>query len=111
MVKAALQGSKNLTVVCHDTDVFILAGTSSERAVIDIAATCRKHVVIVPHLLAAYALSCCDTVANLSGIGKATIVKKLQNGHTLDNIGAKDANIDGVIIETTTVHWGMLWHI
>ena len=56
---------------------------------------------IVPHLLAEHALSGCDTVAKLNGIGKATIVKKLQNGHTLDQVGEKDANIDGVIAEAT----------
>ena len=64
----------------------LMEGTSSERAVIDMAATCRKHAAIVPNLLATYALSGCDTVAKLSGIGKATVVKKLQNGHTLDNL-------------------------
>ena len=117
VVNAAVQGSKNVTVVCDDTDVFILLlhyyllmklscnllmeGASSDRAVIDIAATCRKHAAIVSHLLAAHALSGCDTVAKLSGIGKATIVKKLQNGHTLDQVGEKDANIDGVIAEAT----------
>ena len=50
----------------------LMEGMSSERAVIDIAATCRKHAAIVPHLLAAHALSGCDTVAKLSDEGKAT---------------------------------------
>ena len=50
------------------------------RTVIDINASVRKHENIVHNLLAAHALSGCDTVASYYGIGKATVLKILRTG-------------------------------
>ena len=57
----------------------IMEGTSSERLTVDIKASVEKHANIVPQLLAAHGLSGCDTVAQLYGIGKGTVVKKTQS--------------------------------
>ena len=46
-----------------------MQGTYAYRTVIDIAATVKKHVDIVPNLLVARALSGYDTVACLHGFG------------------------------------------
>lgn len=82
----ATQGCRCIKVVCDDTDVFILLvylyhiqnltcsvimeTTSPQRSSVDVGATAKKHANIVPHLLAANALSGCDTVAYMFGIGK-----------------------------------------
>ena len=68
-----------IRVLCDDTDVFVLLlhfyslmKTScplimesffKDRQCIDIKATVTKHKDIIPHILAAHALSGCDTVA------------------------------------------------
>jgi hypothetical protein len=78
-----------------------MEGTSAERSLIDIGATTKKHSKIVPQLLAAHALSGCDTVAQMSGIGKARVVKVLKNGLELSKIGDPAVSIANVIKEAT----------
>ena len=84
VVSIANQEFNSISVICDDTDVFLLLtyyythsnlkcnllmeGTSPKRAVIDIAATAKAHAGIVPQLLAAHALPECDTVAYMWGI-------------------------------------------
>ena len=41
----------------------------------------------------------CVIVSAIFEIGKATIVKVLQKGHTLDNLGNSEADIGDVIAE------------
>lgn len=95
-----------IVVKCDDTDVFLLLayvyhtqklkcvlqmeGTSPTRASIDIGATVKQHSDIILYLLAAHALSGCDTVACIFGIGKATVVQNLLKGYKLEKLG----NID-----------------
>ena len=52
----------------------------------------------MPQLLAAHALSGCDTAAYMHGIGKGTVVKVLQKGHTLDKLGDHEALMDDIIL-------------
>ena len=52
----------------------------------------------MPQLLAAHALSGCDTAAYMYGIGKDTVVKVLQKGHTLDKLGDHEALMDDIIL-------------
>ncbi len=117
MVCAATESSSCITIVSDDTDVFVLLlhfyqlkhltctllmqGTSSQRTVVDIGATATKHASIVQHVLAAHALSGCDTVACLYGNGKARAIKVLQKGCTLLNLGNPNAHISDVITEAT----------
>ena len=104
-------------VVADDTDIFLLLlhfcnlkniacrvlmkSPISGRAVIDIAATVEKHKGIIPNLLAAHALTGCDTVASTFGIGKATGLKVLRSGkhelNMLGNIGNNIASFSGVL--------------
>ena len=93
VVDAATQGSTCIKVICDDTDVFILLihyyqqclltcivlmeGTSRMRAVIDIGATAKQHADIAGQLLAADALTGCDKIAFMWGIGKAKTVQVL----------------------------------
>ncbi|MES9884040.1 MAG: hypothetical protein ABW185_24600 [Sedimenticola sp.] len=104
-------------VLCDDTDVFvllvyfywslhmscqvILEGTHKDRTLIDIQKTVRQHKEIIPSLISAHALSGCDTVAYLYGIGKGTVLKKLKS-HTLNKVGRLDADMTDILQEATT---------
>ena len=68
---------------------------------INISHTAKKHQTIVPHLLAAHAISGCDTTALMYGIGKATTIKILGKGYSLSKVGACDAHMDDVIEQAT----------
>ena len=93
-------GDKTLVVVADDTDMFTLLlhfrhamainarniyleSPLKGRAVIDIDKTVEKNLSIIPGLLAAHALSGCDTVAGYYGIGKGTVLKVLRAGNEL----------------------------
>ncbi|KAK3106543.1 hypothetical protein FSP39_022295 [Pinctada imbricata] len=110
-------GCKDITVICDDTDVFVLLlhfydlkqldcelhmeGTTAERTIIDIAATAKTHSAIIPQLLAAHALSGCDTVARYNGIGKVKVVQKLLKGYSLTNFGEVNSDFEEVVTEAT----------
>jgi len=96
----------SVCIVCDDTDVFVLLlhyyvlkdlhlpvvmqSPVKGRAVIDIRKTVAVHHKIIPELLAAHALSGCETVASCFGIGKGTVLKKLRSGLSLSYIGNTD---------------------
>jgi len=117
MVKVAGRGSRSIKVVCDDTDVFILmlyfyntedltCDVSMEspiagRRVIDIKATAIQHKELTSQLPAAHALTGCDTVSFIFGIGKVTAVKALHGGCHLRSLGEEDANMDLAISEAT----------
>ena len=110
-VGLANQGLKCIKVICDDTDVFVLlmyyyhsckltcqllmgACSRSTWTVIDIGATSKKHSNMVPEILAAHALSGCDAVAYLFGIGKGTVLNVLKKGCKLEPLGNLDGNIE-----------------
>ena len=63
-----------------------MQSTGEDRTLIDIGTTVIRNMDIVPSLVAAHALSGCDTVAPC-GICKLTVVKKLRDGAQLNAIG------------------------
>jgi hypothetical protein len=65
--------------------------TSLERTSVNIGETVRKHNFIIPQLLAANALTGCDTVGSYFGVGKIKAVKVLQAAHKLDSIGQPES--------------------
>jgi hypothetical protein len=90
-------GNQAIVVVADDTDVFALLlhyrhsgminGSNvymqsplRGRAVIDIDATVRNNMSIIPVLLAAHALSGCDVVASYFNVGKGVVLKVLRAG-------------------------------
>ena len=117
MVSCVGEGYKLLTIRSDDTDVFILLihyykhcaltctvlmeGTSSQRQVIDIGMTVQTHCEIIKYLLAAHALSGCDTVSHLYGIGKPTVVRVLQKGLKLSKLWQMGADMHDIIDEST----------
>jgi len=82
-------------VVADDTDVFLLllcycnrgditckvpmTSPIEGRSFLDITASVETHKQVMPDLLAAYALTGCDTVASPHGIGKMTALKLLRS--------------------------------
>lgn len=90
-IMCAKQRPGAVLVIGDDTDVFGLLlqlyqseGLNSamftkspvqQRSTIDIKTTVQKHHAIVPGLLAAHALSSCDTVPTHFGIDKGTVLK------------------------------------
>ena len=108
------QGARNILVVCDDTDVFILliyvycgkdinCGVIMEspvpgRTVMDIKATADKHKYIVEHLPGVHALSGCDTSYFFS-TSKATILKVLNNGKSVKQLGMADVDMVDTISE------------
>ena len=103
-------GIRIVSVVSDNTDVFVLLvyfywelnlkneilmrSTGEDRTLIDIGTTVIRNMGIVPSLVAAHALSGCDTVAPYCGIGKLTVVKKLRDGAQLNAIGDISADIE-----------------
>ena len=92
-----MNGNDARVVVADDTDVFVLLlhfkhngslgngpvymeSPLRQRGVIDIDATLQKNTNAVTNLLAAHALSGCDTVASYFGIGKGKVLKVLREG-------------------------------
>ena len=87
---AISEGCKSITVLSADTDVFVLlchfyyeknwiskvymSDFTDETTTICIQSSVKKHKAIIPSLLAAHALSGCDTVPSLFGIGKAKVI-------------------------------------
>ena len=118
MVHLASQGRETIYIICDDTDVFVLlvhfyalqklrcnvlmVGTSPTRSSADIKATYLKHTAIATQLLPCHALSGCDTVSALCGIGKGKALKALYAGHTLDKLGEDASDMTDVIAEATS---------
>ena len=60
---------------------------SRNSAVIDIDEVVRKHSEVMPNILVAHALTGCNTVSCFDGIGKITVLKKLQAFTELRKLG------------------------
>jgi hypothetical protein len=103
VINEASSGHTNIKVISDDTDVLIILAhhlhkqthglsnnvvlcmesCSAGHNVISVNGVISSHQNIMPNLLAAHALTGCDTVSSFSGIGKASVLKKLAkfNGH------------------------------
>jgi glutamate racemase len=103
-------------IISDDADVFVLAcyhypneredvtvymePTKKVRCVTNIGETVRKHFEIIPSIVPAHAISGCDSVCHLTGIGKTTVVKTMQN-KSLVHIGNLDSPMAEVVTEAT----------
>lgn len=118
IIIAEVNPTDTITILSDDTDVFVLlvhfyrekkltcpltmeATSNSDRKTIGIKETSRIHEHIVDGLIAAHALSGCDTVDQLYGIGKTKVVKVLQDGHQLSELGNVNAAMADVLQEST----------
>lgn len=110
LVDAATQGSKCIKVICNDTDVFILLIHYYQKCSLtctllmestSTGATAKQHADITCQLLAAHALTGCDTVGFMWGIGQAKAVIVLSSGYKLLKIDNPDMAMDEVLQEAT----------
>ena len=76
-------------------------GTSKDRVIIDIGETVKQHAAIWDTVLAAHALSGCDTTAKMNGIGKGKVKRVLLKGVKLSKMGDPNAVWDDVLHEAT----------
>ena len=101
MIQEALSGSSPLRVVSDDTDVLLLLAHHLYHRINGLPSTTElsmescsyrptmisvndidvKHAAIMPNILAAHALTGCDTVSSFARISKTSVLKKLQT-HT-----------------------------
>ena len=82
---------------CNTITIVTLVSTKENSESIDIADTCEKYSAIITDILAAHALSGCDTTAKYQGIGKVTGYKVLTSLHcSLSLLGKIDANFQDV---------------
>ena len=111
-----LDGCKSIKVISSDTDVFVLLCSmylmqdwstvnvyledfNADTKIIDIGMTVRKHKDIVDSLIALHALSGCDSVPMMFGIGKGKALSALKK-QKLSLLGQDVASIDDVILES-----------
>ena len=108
---------EQITVRTDDTDIFVLLlhfydklDCSSTiymeypkiyRTKLDIQSTARKHKSLLPDILAIHALSGCDSVAALHGIGKGiainTALSLLEQGYTMPQFGQNNAVLQDIV--------------
>ena len=62
--------------------------------------TVAKNIDIIPRLLAAHALSGCDTAAPYHGIGKLKVIKKLREGAYIEVLGHSPSCVEMAIEQT-----------
>ena len=113
---AVNEGAQCVKIICDDTDVFILLmhfyhqykwsctvlmeDTGGDRRVISIPEAVHKHRDKVESLVALHALSGCDTVPQMSGIGKKKALNALAKGNSLHLLGNIDVSFDLVLEES-----------
>ena len=89
-----------IKVVCNDTDVFVLLihFYIEKRMTMNVSMdmcwdndhirqTALKHKHIITYMPAVHALTGCDTVSCMFGMGKATALNELMSGHDLIELG------------------------
>lgn len=107
MIHEATAGQQSIKVVSEDTDVLIILAhhlyaetnglppnislcmesCSESHSLININEVIRVHRDIMPNILAAHALTGCDTVSSFAGVGKATAFKRLKTFNGLLKLG------------------------
>ena len=115
-VESAIQnGSKVVKVVCADTDVFVLLCAmyanrgwweaevymedfKGEKNMISIRQTVEKHCDLVNSLISVHALTGCDTVPMMVGIGKTKSIN-IVSKQPLKFLGQTNADITSVLQE------------
>ena len=114
LIYAVNEGAKCIRIVSDDSDVFVillhfyhqlkleatvlLEPTTSSRNMICIRKSVQSNIKIIPSLLAGHALTGCDSVPRMFGIGKKATCSVLKK-YTLSQLGEEDADIDKMIIE------------
>ena len=75
---------------------------SFSSTLVNINETCKKHAAIVPSLIGAHAISGCDSVPKLFGIGKQTVLKYLQQNIQLTSLGNISSTKEEILNKSST---------
>ena len=75
-----------------------MEATSGKRTVININETIKKHSTI--YFTSMYALSGCDSVPQLFGIGK--VINTLKKSFRLKELGNVTSDFDHILVESTS---------
>jgi hypothetical protein len=78
-----------------------MTGTSQLRSTVDIKATAEKHEHLAKGILAGHAISGCDTVSCLYGIGKVTIIKVMHGGLSIEKLGNPNCEMKDIVLEAS----------
>ena len=117
MINEAVAGHSPIKVVSDDTDVLVILAhhmymhtnnmpdaievfmesCSGNHSVIDISKVMEKLTKVMPNILAAHALTGCDTVSSLAGIGKTAVLKKLETFKEILKLGEPSDSLDEVV--------------
>lgn len=116
-IKAAKNGFSSIKVVCDDVDVFVLLvhfyhlcavesdiimiPTSRSTNGTNIGSTVRNFGDLSKYILSLHALTGCDTVSTMYGIGKNKALNSLKGGHIPPQIGDLDSDISVVMKDAT----------
>ena len=77
----------------------MMEGTCGERRIISIREAVEQHSADIESLLALHALSGCDTVPQMSGIGKKKALNALRKGNLLQKLGNIDISFQSIVDE------------
>ena len=117
MIEESVGGHSPIRVVSDDTDVLLILAhhlqartnnlpatvkvtmeaCSGRHTVIDLNAIVQQHADVIPNLLAAHALTGCDTTSSMANIGKATVFKRLQTFNERLRLGEGEDLTDEVL--------------
>ena len=112
---AVEEGCCSINVLSDDTDVFVLLCSffvskdwsltnvfmksfNITKKVISINETVNKNLTLIPSLISAHAISGCDSVPMMFGVGKAKALEAIKS-LPLKCIGSQNAPIDTVLTE------------
>jgi hypothetical protein len=79
-----------------DTVKVLMESCSRNRAVINVNEVVKKHHKVMPNLLGAHSLTGCDTVSCFTGIGKTTVLKKLETFTESLQLGDPSTSLDEI---------------
>ena len=119
MVESAQNnGAATIHVRCNDTDVFVLlchfqhalnisanifmVPLSPKMKPIDINQTVTDNRNIIPHLLSLHAITGCDTISKLYGIGKTSALAILKRGNFPPPLGELSVPHDDLVKKGTS---------
>ena len=85
----------------HYQWITLVPTSSKTRNVANIRATERKHEEILRHILPLHALTGCDTVSSIYGVGNVKAVKILQTGHVPPPLGNGQIYIETIVSGAT----------
>ena len=118
MIEESVGGHSPNRIVSDDTDVLIIIthqlqprtnnlpaivkvtmeACSGRHTVIDLNAIVQQHAAVISNILAAHALTACDTNYSMTTIGKATVFKRLPTFNERLSVGEGEALTDEVFI-------------